>query len=257
MYVRRHLLAYCAVVRKVLLLSVCGLVFNVAVLAALYVPGASYAGAIFWLPFLPAFLTFGSAFLVLSGGRLGRVRGDRIWDALVVLPRWAQAGLGLLYVATVASTLTAQVGTQTDVGSKRTFALGAVLVSAVGTALHHGVQKGRSPGAGRRSYRIALTVFAVVGPGLAIVAFLLGGETVFDDTATHDKVAAQFGAAPWYPHLVAANTDHAEFIVYLDTRDAAVQAEACTALTGAAAGRGRVPELYYAKGGHARFARSC
>ena len=39
--------------RKVLLLSVCGLVFNMAVLAALYVPGASYVGAVFWLPFIP------------------------------------------------------------------------------------------------------------------------------------------------------------------------------------------------------------
>ena len=73
--------------RKVLLLSVCGLVFNVAVLAALYVRDASYAGAIFLLPFLPAFLTFGSALLVLNGGRLGRVGRDRLWDTLVVLPR--------------------------------------------------------------------------------------------------------------------------------------------------------------------------
>ena len=49
--------------RKVLLLSLCGLVFNVVVLAALYVRDPSYAGAVFWLPFIPAFLTFGSALL--------------------------------------------------------------------------------------------------------------------------------------------------------------------------------------------------
>jgi hypothetical protein len=141
-------------VRKVLL-SVCGLVFNVAVLAALYVPGASYAHAVFWLPFIPAFLTFGSALFVLNGRRVGRVGWDRLWDPLVVLPRWAQAGLGLLFVATVASTLTSQVGTQTDVGFERTFALGAVWISAVGTALHYGVQQGRAPGraAGRTGSR--------------------------------------------------------------------------------------------------------
>jgi hypothetical protein len=99
-------------VRKVLLLSVCGLVFNVAVLAALYVPSASYAHAIFWLPFIPAFLTLGSALFVLNGRRLGRVGWDRLWDTLVVLPIWAKAGLGLLFVATLASTLISQVGTK-------------------------------------------------------------------------------------------------------------------------------------------------
>ena len=249
----RHLLTYCAVVRKVLLLSVCGLVFNMAVLAALYVPGASYVGAVFWLPFIPAFLTFGSALFVLNGGRLGWVGWDRIWDTLVVVPRWAQAGLGLLFAATVASTLTSQFGTQTD----RTYALSAVWISAVGTAVHYGVQQGPTPGAGRRSYRIALAIFVVVAAGLAAATFTLSGAPIFDNKATHDGLAAQFGDASWYPHLVAANTDHAAFIVYLDTRDATVQAEACTALSGAAAGLGRVPDLYYATGGHARFARSC
>ena len=160
-------------------------------------------------------------------------------------------------MATVASTLTSQVGTQTDVGFERTFALGAVWISAVGTALHYGVQQGHAPGAGRRSYRIALAIFVVVGAGLTVATFLLGGDPIYDNKATHDRLAAQFGDASWYPHLVAANTDHAAFIVYLDTRDATVQAETCTALTGAAAGLGRVPDLYYATGGHGRFARSC
>jgi hypothetical protein len=247
-------------VRKVLLLSVCGLVFNVAVLGALYVPGASYAHAVFWLPFIPAFLTFGSALLVLNGGRLGRVGWDRLWETLVALPRWAQTGLGLLFVATVAFTQIPHAGTQTDVGFERMFALGAVWISAAGTALHYGVQQGSAPGAGHRSYRIARiawTIFAVVSAAIAVGMFLLDGETVFDNKVTHDRLAAQFGDASWYPHLVAANTDHAAFIVYLDTRDATVQAEACTALTGAAAGLGRVPDLYYATGGHAKFARSC
>lgn len=99
----------------------CGLVFNLAVLAALYVPGASYAHAIFWLPSIPAFLALGSALLVLNGRRLGRVGWDRLWDTFVVLPRWVRAGLGLLFVATVASRLISQ----TDVSFERTFALGA------------------------------------------------------------------------------------------------------------------------------------
>jgi hypothetical protein len=93
--------------------------------------------------------------------------------------------------------------------------------------------------------------------GRTAATFTLSGAPIFDNKATHDGLAAQFGDASWYPHLVAANTDHAAFIVYLDTRDATVQAEACTALSGAAAGLGRVPDLYYATGGHARFARSC
>jgi hypothetical protein len=116
---------------------------------------------------------------------------------------------------------------------------------------------GTGAGAGRRSYRIALAIFVVVGAGLAVATFLLGGHPIFDAKATHDKLAAQFGDASWYPHPVAANTDHEAFIVYLDTGDATVQAETCTALTGPAAGLGRVPDLYYATGGHGRFARSC
>jgi hypothetical protein len=244
-------------VRKVLLLSVCGLVFNVAVLAALYVPGASYAHAVFWLPFIPAFLTFGSALFVINGGRLGRVGWDRLWDAIVVVPRWAQAGLGLLFVVTVVSMLTSQVGTQTEAGFERTFAVVAVWLTAVGTALHYGVKQGRQPGAGRRSYRIALAIFVVVGAALAAVTFLLGSDPINDEKATHDRLAAQFGDASWYPHLVAANTYHGAFIVYLDTRDAAVQADTCTDLKPVAAGLGRVPDLYYATGGHGRFARSC
>lgn len=239
--------------RKVLLLSVCGLVFNVAVLAALYVPGAPYADVVSWLSFIPAFLTFASALIVLNGGRLRRVGWDRIWDTLVVLPRWAQAGLALLFLATAASTLISQTG----VGSDRASALDAVWISAVGTALHYGAQQERPPGAGRRSYRIALAVVVVVGAGLAGATFLLGRDPIDDDKATHAGLAAQFGDASWYQHVVAANTDHAAFVVYLDTRDSAIQAETCTALTAAAAGRGRVPDLYYATGGHGHFARSC
>ncbi|WP_432988926.1 hypothetical protein [Dactylosporangium sp. CA-233914] len=243
--------------RKVLPLSVCGLVFNVAVLAALFVPGASYAHAVSWLPFIPAFLTFGSALFVINGGRLGQLGWDRLWDALVTLPRWIQAGLGLLFVAAVASMLTSQVGTQTELSFERTFTVAAVWITAVGTALHYGIQQGQEPGAGRRSYRIALVIFFVVGAALAAASFLLGNDPINDETATHDRLASQFGDASWYPHLVAANTYHGAFIVYLDTRDAAVQANTCTDLKPVAAGLGRVPDLYYATGGHGRFARSC
>ncbi|MEV4518165.1 hypothetical protein AB0K00_55565 [Dactylosporangium sp. NPDC049525] len=243
--------------RKLPLLSVCGLVFNVAVLAALYVPGTSYAHAVFWLPFVPAFLTFGSALFVINGGRLGQLGWDQLWDALVALPRWVRAGLGLLFVATVAYMLTSQVGTQTELGFERTFAVVAVWLTAVGTALHYGVQHGREPGAGRRSYWIALAIFVVVGAALAAATFLLGSDPINDEKATHDRLAAQFGDASWYPNLIAANTYHGAFIVYLDTRDATVQANACTDLKPVAAGLGRVPDLYYATGGHGRFARTC
>ncbi|MCU7728448.1 hypothetical protein ODJ79_32460 [Actinoplanes sp. KI2] len=263
--------------RKVLLLSVCGLVFNVVVLAALYVPGASYPGAVFWLPFLPAFLTFGSALLVINGGRLGRLRWDRLGGALVMLPRWAQAGLGLLLPATMA--LTWWAGTRTDAGSERAFAAGAVWIAAVGTALHYGVQRGRTPGVSPRPitgvdkvirlvrgskaagwwYRIPSAVLAVAAAGLAIAWFLVAGEPIDENPGTHEKLAAQFDGASWYQHLVAANTGHAALGVYLDTGDAAVQAEVCRDLGPMASGLGldRGVALYRATGGHARFVRTC
>ncbi|WP_432837381.1 hypothetical protein [Dactylosporangium sp. CA-092794] len=243
--------------RVVPLLAVCGLVFNAGVLAALYVPGASYPQPISFLPFLVAFVTFGSAILVLNGGRLGRLEWEPLWDALVALPRWVQAGLGLVFLTTVAQMLFSQVGPQTDVGFERTFAAVAVWLTAVGTALHYGARQAREPGTGRRSYRFAVVAFVVVGAALAGASLLLGRDPIYDETPAHERLTARFGGAPWYPHLVAANTYHGAFIVYLDTRDATVQANACTDLKPAAAELGRVPDLYYASGGHGRFVRTC
>jgi hypothetical protein len=182
---------------------------------------------------------------------------DRVWDLIVVLPRWAKAGLALLFAATTASMLTLQSGTQTDVGFERNFAVIGVWLTAVGTALHYALRQGREPGAGRRSYRIALAVFIIGGVVLAAATFLLGRDSVFDEKATHDRLAAQFGSAPWYPHLVAANTYHGAYIVYLDTSDRTVQVDACTDLKPVAAQLGRVPDLYSVINGHNRFAMSC
>ncbi|MEU4164830.1 hypothetical protein [Actinoplanes sp. NPDC026670] len=143
--------------RKSLLLPVCGLVFNVAVLAALYVLDTSYVQVLFWMPFIPAFLTFGSALLLLGGRRLEGVAWDRFWGAIVVLPRWAQAGLGLLFLVTIASTLFAIASTltsptspQADARFERNFALIAVWITAVGTALHYAVERERMAQTDRR-----------------------------------------------------------------------------------------------------------
>jgi hypothetical protein len=104
---------------------------------------------------------------------------------------------------------------------------------------------------------LVLALFTVVGLGLFAVTFVLGRDPIYDETATHDRLAAQFGTATWYPHLVAANTYHGAFIVYLDTSDPEVQTAACTDLKPVAAQLGRVPDLYLATGGHGRFVRSC
>jgi hypothetical protein len=104
-------------------------------------PGASYAQAVFWLLFIPAFLAFGSALFVINEKRLKRLGRDRRWDMLVALSRLAQAGLVLLFVATVASMLTSQVSTQDRAV--------AVWLAAAGTALHYSVQQARDPRASR------------------------------------------------------------------------------------------------------------
>jgi hypothetical protein len=246
--------------RKVLL-SLCGLTFNVAVLAALYVPGTSYTHGVFWLSLIPAFLSLGSALLVINRGRLGQLDWDRLWDALAALPRWVQAGLGLLFAATFFYMLASQVGTQTEVGFERAFAVVGVWLAAAGSALHYGVEReqgqGQKPGTNQRWKWIALAAFVVVGTALAAATFVLGRDPIHDEKATHDQLTAQFGDASWYRHLVAANTYHGAFIVYLDTQDATVQASTCADLRPVAAGLGRVPDVYYATGGHGRFVRSC
>jgi hypothetical protein len=163
----------------------------------------------------------------------------------------------LLFIATAAQMLTSRVGPQTELDFERTFAATALWLTAVGAALHYAVRRGQQPEAGRRSYRIALVGFIAVGVALAGGSFLLGRDPVYDERALHERLAAQFGGAPWYPHLVAANSYHAAFIVYLDTRDATVQADTCTDLKPVAAELGRVPDLYYAAGGHGRFVRTC
>ncbi|MET7397870.1 hypothetical protein ABZS66_30715 [Dactylosporangium sp. NPDC005572] len=244
--------------RKLILpLSVGGLVFNAALLAALYSPGVSFAPAVFWVPFIPAALIFGSALLVISGGRRGSLQWDRLWGALVALPRWAQAGLVLLFAATAARMLASQVGPQDELTFSRMFAGNALWITAVGTALHYGMRRGREREPSRRSNRIAFAAFAVVGVALAAAMFVLGRDPIYDERATHDRLTAQFGGAEWHSHLVAANTQHGAFAVYLDTRDATVQADACTDLRPLAAELGRVPSLYYAADGHGRFSRTC
>jgi hypothetical protein len=239
------------------LLPVCALVFNVGLLAALYVPGASYARAVFWLPFIPAFLTFGSALLVVNGGRLGRLDWGRLLAALVAVPRWVQAGLALLFLATAAYLLASRVGPQTELGFERTFVVSAVWITAIGAALHYGARAEAAPSVSRRTYLIALAIFVAVGVALGAASFLLGRDPIYDETATHNRLAAKFGTAVWYPHLVAANTYHGAFIVYLDTLDGTIQDDACTDLKPVAADLGRVPDVYYATGGHGRFVRTC
>jgi hypothetical protein len=262
--VQRGRWPYGPVMRKVLLLlSLCGLTFNVAVLAALYVPGASYTHEVFGLSLIPGSLTFGSALLVINQGRHGQLDWDRLWDALAALPRWVQVGLGLLFTAMFLYMLASQVGTQTEVGFERMFAVIGVWLAAAGSALHYGVERERQreqeqkPGTNRRWKWIGLAAFVVVGTALAAATFVLGSDPINDEKATHDQLTAQFGDASWYRHLVAANTYHGAFIVYLDTQDATVQASTCADLRPLAAGLGRVPDVYYATGGYGRFVRSC
>ena len=103
-----------------------------------------------------------------------------------------------------------------------------------------------------------LEAFFVVGAvAMTVTNLLPGHDLVHDDEETHSRLAAQFGNAAWYQHLVAANTFHEGFVVYLDTRDAAVQALTCTDLKPMADEVGRAPDLYYANGGEVRFVRSC
>jgi hypothetical protein len=60
--------------------------------------------------------------------------------------------LGLLLTATFVSLLASQVGTQTELGFERVFAVIGVWLAAVGSALHYGVEREqeREPSANQR-----------------------------------------------------------------------------------------------------------
>jgi hypothetical protein len=247
-------------VRKLFLLSACGLVLNAVVLAGLYLPGGPYTEAVFWLPFIVAFLSFGASLYIVNDRRLGSVSWTRLWGALRTLPPLVQIGLALMFVANVAHLMLGQGGTQTELGFKRLFAGNAVWLCAVGTALLYGAllrsERGE-PAADAKPNKLVLGFCMAIGLGLAVVTLLLNQDPIYDETATHERLAAQFGGAAWYSHLIAANTYHGAFVVYLDTEDPGVQAATCTDLKPVAAQLGRIPDLYYASGGHGSFVRSC
>jgi hypothetical protein len=247
-------------VRKLVFLSLCGLVLNAIILAALYLPGWPHTQALIWLSFIVAFLSFGSSIYLVNDRQLGRLSLARLWGSLRTLPGLVQIGLVLLLLATTVHFMRGQVGTQTELGFNRVSAGTAVWLCAVGTALLYSVmlqQERGEPAAHRKPSRFVLALFVIIGLALFAVTFAFDRDSIFDEEATHERLATQFGDAVWFPHLVAANTYHSAFVVYLDTTDPSVQEAACTDLKPVAARLDRVPNLYYARDGRAKFARSC
>jgi hypothetical protein len=159
-------------VRTRLVLAECGLVVNVLVLAVLYSPASAYVGPGVILSFLVAFLTFASALFVLNGRRLGRVSLEQFWRALSLIPRWAQAGLGLLYVATLVQVLLSSTHEQSSLGFDRTYVTVTLCIAAIGTALHYAVQQGFELGPDSGRFRVVRAVFLAVGAVAVVVWFL-------------------------------------------------------------------------------------
>jgi hypothetical protein len=250
-------------VRKLFLLSLACLVLNVLLLASLYIPnlpGGALAPAAGVLSFVLGALSFAPALYITNNRQLGRLSLPRFWGALLAMPRWVQIGLGLIFVVTIVQSPLNRPGPQTESGFFRGYIATGVWLCVVGTALIYTAlrqqQRGEPPAEVQPSI-VVKAVFIAIGLALAASAFLSNRDPIFDEAATHDRLTAEFGGSTWYPHLVAANTYHGAFIVYLDTKDAAVQSAACDDLKPVATERDRTPDLYFASGGHGTFVRTC
>lgn len=100
-------------------------------------------------------------------------------------------------------------------------------------------------------------VLVVVAAGIGVVLSLaFSPQTVDDDKATHEQLAAEYGGTSWYPHVVAANHEHGALNVYLDTRNADLEAEACRDLPVPEPGHDGARVSYVADG-RTRFERAC
>lgn len=157
-------------------LSVCGLVFDVGVLAVMLGSAAGAPEGFMTSAFGVAFLTLGSALYRLNGNMLGRVSQGLVWQTLRLLPRWAQVGLGALYAVVVVAMFTTRIGAHSEVDFARTFTGFSVLAAAVGTALHYGmqVQGEEEPAPPGKVVRIMPVISAAVSLVFLIAWFVFG-----------------------------------------------------------------------------------
>jgi len=245
-------------VRKLLLVSAAGTTVNAGLLLAAFVSDEpSFVSVAIAFPLAVACST--TTLYQVNNRSWERLRLDRMWALLLELRPTVRVGLALLMLALLAPML--WVGTNSDVAFPRAFIAIGTWMCASSAALAYAFVKQRERGKplepSRRSVMLFRVGYIAVGLLIAAVFLVQSRNTVVDVKATHDELNARFGNASWHPHLVAANTTHGLYIVYLDTHDPAVQAAACADLIPEAAKLGRRPDLYFASGRHGTYERTC
>ncbi|WP_155372759.1 hypothetical protein [Catellatospora vulcania] len=228
--------------------------FLLMVLDTLLPGGPHIPMGVVFVPFALAFVCFLGVMNALTGSYFGRLPMSRMWPLLRLLPPPVKAAGAVLLIGALVNFFVSSGGVTDEADFQRTFAGNGVWISAAAAILGYAVlRRDRMPVDARPVESVAARRWWMAGSvvfGAALVATWLFVPHVFDERATHEDLQARFGSSGWVSHLVAADTSHGSFRVYLDSEDSAVAAEACASLRQYAADLGRSANLYFFDGAH-------
>ncbi|MEU8079178.1 hypothetical protein AB0B31_27500 [Catellatospora citrea] len=206
------------------------------------------------VPFVLLFVCFAGVMHAVKGTVFGYLPMSKIWPLLRLLPPAVKAAGTVILVVAVANFFTATEGVTDEASFQRAFAGNGVWLSAAASILAYAVllseqlpaeaRPAESPRAGRWWLVGSIALSAVM-----LVSWLTTPH-VSDDRATHETLQSRYQATGWVSHLVAADTSHGVFFVYLDSADPAVQSQACDSLREYGKELGRVADLYHFDGQH-------
>jgi hypothetical protein len=214
------------------------------------------------VPFALTFACFLGVMKAVNGSYFGQLPMAKFWPLLRALPAAVQVGAALLLVLTAANYFLSTTGVTDEADFQRGFAGNGVWISAGAAMLAYGAMRlERIPADARpapSAWSVRWWTIGTMGVSAALAAAVLLLPQVHDTREVHEELRTRFEARGWVSHLVAADTSHNSFRVYLDSADPALQAEACTSLRVYGTDLGRTAELYLFDGVHkASRLRSC
>ncbi|GIF96507.1 hypothetical protein [Catellatospora citrea] len=204
--------------------------------------------------FALVFVCFIGVMRAVGGSYFGHLPMSRVWPLVRVLPPAVKAAGAVLLAATIVNYATAAVGVTDEADFQRAFAGILSWLSAGAAILAYGVMRMERMPAEARPAESAVAgrwwKFGSLALGAAMIAFWVLIPRVSDERATHELLQTRYQGSGWVSHLVAADTSHGTFFVYLDSADPVVFGEACDSLRPYGDELGRPADLYLFDGVH-------
>jgi len=217
---------------------------------------AVWIGSLYWLPYASALVSMIGTVLLINGGETNEETWRRVRAAAGAVPRTVRVGLLLCLLALMvyAVYFHSIAEEQPEVGRRWMITLSGIIVGAAVTAVAYAAGRPQRSRAGGLAATIIVGVLLIAG---AAVCLHPAVDTFYDERAVHDELIGRYGARSWARHVLAVNAYHGEYVVYLNTDDAAVVLAACEDANVLAAERHRRATLVMYRDGRSQTLMKC